>query len=249
MKAQWLINLIGAVDNIKHFWRVIFIVLLSLVLVVCSIILKILVSDGGMNDRLGDLIISKIDEQDSVKLQKKRRLFELTSRVEDNINDLALELRIDLDADRVMVSTFHNGKQTSGGLDYSFMDEGYEKVCENRNINRILGYSSKNSRYSNIPTQSMNIYRFLRTSDDYFLGDLQAVRTIDTEYASRMESEGMYYCALMYIHDGDLPLSILSVSWKEKNVVCAPSPDKIRKNMYAYASEIKKNLLVSAFRD
>lgn len=249
MNSNVLIKLISVIDNIKHFWRVIFIALLSLVLVLGIIILKLLIADRGVDENLGGFIMSKIEERDSVKLQEKRRLFELTSRVEDNINDLALELRMDLNADRVMVSTFHNGKQTSGGIDYSFMDEGYEKVCENRNINRMLGYSSRNSRYYNIPTQSMGIYRFLRTSDNYFLGNLHDVKAIDAEYAARMEGEGMYYCALIYIHDGDLPLSILSVSWKEDNVVYAPSPEKIRKYMYAYAPEIKKNLLISAFRE
>lgn len=187
-------------------------------------------------------------EQDSIKIARKNELLALTTQAEDNLNDASLAMRIEFDADRILISTFHDGEHTSGGYDMTKMDECYEKVCEERNITRITGYSrDEPGRYKNIHTKDLPIYRYLRNNNHCFVGTVDEIRKIDPDYAARMDERKMCYAAMYYINNGDIPLSIFSVSWRKGNEKYIPEESVLRRRLADIAKDIKPHLMVGTY--
>lgn len=196
-----------------------------------------------------DAFVEGSAEADSLAIVQKMKEATISDEVDDNLNDLSYSLLNNLNGDRSFISLFHDGEYTSGHIDFKFMDECFEKTNKSRNVKRVTGYlRDPNKRFANIPTRELPIYRYLRNQeDDIFVGPVDSIAIIDADYATKMTSEGMGYAAMIYIHEDDLPLSIISVSWKKNNKRFIPNKQTIISELQRTALEAKPYLYIDAY--
>lgn len=207
------------------------------------------ISEKTLKTTAKEAFIEGAANADSMKVLQKIKESSISDDVDNNLNDISLNILNRVDADRSLISLFHDGKYTSGNIDFKFMNECYEKTAKKRNITRVTGYCRDyNKRYEDIPTRDLPIYRYLRQQKEkYFLGNIQALSKIDPEYANRMVSDGMGFTAMYYIHEDGLPLSIISVSWKKGNERFIPDSTTLIKVLKEYASEAFPYLYMDAY--
>lgn len=196
-----------------------------------------------------EAFIGGVAEVDSLRVVQKMKEASISDEIDDNLNDLSLNMLNLTDADRTMVSLFHDGEYTSGHIDFKFMNECYEKINKEHNISKVTGYyRDPHKRYDDIPTRDLPIYRYLRQhKENFFVGDTKTLAEIDPDYASRMDSDGMGYTAMYYIHENGLPLSIISVSWKKGDEKHIPSAETLIGVLKQIAVDAKPYLYIDAY--
>ncbi len=196
-----------------------------------------------------EAVVDAAEDVDSVRVRNKMKEAILSDEVEDNLNDISYNILKALDADRCLISLFHNGKYTSGNIDFKYMDEGYEKVSKKRNISKITGYyRDPSKRYVDIPTRDLGIYRYLRENkDNFWAGSAKDLYKIDEDYSLRMKETDVGYKAMYFVHEDNLPLSIISVAWKENNLKYRPDSITIYKVLKEWAVEAKPYLYIYAY--
>ena len=117
-----------------------------------------------------------------------------------------------LDANRVSVMEFHNGKSNPGGLGFYYVDMTYE-VCKDDCLSIANQYVNVNLSLLNISTI---LYR-----DGYWYGTTDELRKTDPMLANMIERNGTKWIALLLL-EGSSELGILEVSFD-----CAPDPETL----------------------
>ena len=117
-----------------------------------------------------------------------------------------------LNASRVSVMEFHNGKSNPGGLGFYYVDMTYE-VCSEGHFNIANQYVNVNLSLLNIPTI---LYR-----DGYWYGTTDDLRKTDPMLANMIERNGTKWIALLLL-EGSVELGILEISFDE-----IPSSEKL----------------------
>lgn len=109
-------------------------------------------------------------------------------------------------ADRVLLLSYHNSKESLVGLPYIYLSAVNEAI--NFNISPVAeGYESvKCSLYPTITYLNQQ---------GYFCGDIEDLRTIDKALAYRMEGNDVQHLALLNI-DGEFPLGVLVCTFTNK---------------------------------
>lgn len=118
-----------------------------------------------------------------------------------------------LDADRISVMEFHNGKSNSTGLGFYYADMSYEKVS------RESGLPSVVDQWENANLSWLSIDDTLYHSG-YWYGDIDALISADKLVGERMRSNGVGWTCfylLEYIEDDgeSNEIGILCVSYKD----------------------------------
>lgn len=117
-----------------------------------------------------------------------------------------------LNASRVSVMEFHNGKSNPGGLGFYYVDMTYE-ICKE-------GYPSIAAQYTNVNLSLLNIPTVLY-QEGYWYGTTDELRKTDPMLATMIENNGTKWIALLLL-EGSTELGILEISFNE-----TPTADKL----------------------
>lgn len=110
-----------------------------------------------------------------------------------------------LDAGRVSVLEFHNGKSNPGGLGFYYVDMTYE-VCSE-------GHYNVANQYVNVNLSLLNITTILYKKG-YWYGTTDQLKETDPMLARMIESNGTKWIALLLL-EGSTELGILEISFDD----------------------------------
>lgn len=148
-----------------------------------------------------------------------------TPYIQKQLNNMCYQL----DADRVVVMEFHNGKTNSAGLPFSFVDMNYEEINETHGIEHIAG------EYMNIPISHYKYPIRLREVK-------QEVLTIDElrNYDPLLASEIKYgkVIGFYYLVSNGKPIGILAVFFNKTNI----DKEKLNSSLQYYGAKISSIL-------
>lgn len=129
----------------------------------------------------------------------------VTPQVQRNINRLCYSIN----ADRVIIMEFHNGKVNGTNLPFTFMDMSYEEVNDLRGVERIA------SKYLNVPISHYKYPERLR-SVKCELVTTEDMEQYDRLLASNMIMERTQIGCFSYLISNGKPIGILACFWDNK---------------------------------
>ena len=173
----------------------------TMVLCVCIFMVTVTLNPG--------FILDKIEDYTTKIAQDKKAWREKNDPI---IQSEMKNAMYHLDASRVSVMEFHNGKSNPGGLGFYYVDMTYE-VCSEGHFNVASQYVNVNLSLLNIPTI---LYR-----EGYWYGTTDELRKTDPMLASMIERNGTKWIALLLL-EGSTELGILEISFDE-----IPSAEKL----------------------
>lgn len=145
------------------------------------------------------------------------------------LNNLALELN----ASRVFVMEYHNGKSNPTGLQWQFADLTFSNNNTDHNMYNYVDMSLTDSPHAIYLDRNI-----------FFVGTIEELRVIDKKLALRMESNEYTYCAMMMIYGKNLePIGYLVASFLEKPMRVK---DSINSTMHKYITAITPYLDASS---
>ena len=179
-----------------------------------------------INDRDTATMISNIIHTEREKAEIADSLsYSITDEVEKRVNEEAEELRLALDADRVIISIFHDNLKTTTNLHFRFFSECYEKVCYDRGIPEIA------ESYQNIRTSLFPIMSYLSQNRELYTTPKE-VGNIDRRYANRLEEENVGWVGLRFLRNKHgIEIGIISVAWSNNNLNNMPKKEKIQESL------------------
>lgn len=158
-----------------------------------------------------------------------------TMDVDHTINGELGELLNEVDADRVMLSSFHN-HQEGVMLGYVYYDEAYEAVNKKRHITEVA------QQYQNVRTSLTPFAGYMKKAT-YWQGTYKEVYDIDMRYSHHMEEDGAFFGAWYFIwSETGMPIGILSCSWHKDNRRYIPTAHDIEMAMKVYG-EVIRNII------
>ena len=194
---KWISNAADLVAN-HGAWKILS---STLVLCMCIMMITITLNPG--------IVLEKIEQYTERVAENKREWREKNDPI---IRADMRNMMYHLDANRVSVMEFHNGKSNPGGLGFYYVDMTYE-VCKDDCLSIANQYVNVNLSLLNISTI---LYR-----DGYWYGTTGELRKTDPMLANMIERNGTKWIALLLL-EGSLELGILEVSFD-----CTPSAERL----------------------
>lgn len=197
-----------------------------------------------LNDENTRKIISKTITEDRNILNKKDDyVYDLTDDVENSVNDEIEKLRLSLNADRVVVSIFHDNLKTTTGLHFRFFSECYEKVCYDRGIPEIA------QNYQGVRTSLHPMVTYL-SRHKIVVANVEEMEKIDKRYAHSMMVEDSYLSGLYFLRsESGKEIGILVVSWTVDNKKLVPSKNAIEQNLTKYGVKLESLLDLGYYKE
>ena len=142
-----------------------------------------------------------------------------------------IEMRKELKSTRTFVMETHNGGSNLTNLPFLYVDMTYDEVED--------GYLSlegdyKNFRLSRYPFADF-IYR-----EQFWCGDVEKIKEIDTELYYRLMNDGTRYLGLIVMYGTYNPAGVLGVAYAEKDEMIKDAD--IRRTLTRYGSQIGRLL-------
>ena len=185
---KWIGNAAELVTN-HGAWKILS---STLVLCVCIIMVTVTLNPG--------IILEKIEQYTEQVAESKRDWREKNDPL---IRSELKNMLYHLDASRVSVMEFHNGKSNPSGLGFYYIDMTYE-VCKEGCLNIANQYTNVNLSLLNISTV---LYQ-----DGYWYGTTDDLRKTDPMLANMIERNGTKWIALLLL-EGSYEIGILEVSF------------------------------------
>lgn len=197
-----------------------------------------------LNDENTRRILSKTITEDRNSLNEHDDdVYDLTDDVETSVNDEIEKLRLSLNADRVVVSIFHDNLKTTTGLHFRFFSECYEKVCYDRGIPEIA------QNYQGVRTSLHPMVTYL-SRHKMVIANVDEMEKIDKRYAHAMMVEDSYLSGLYFLRsESGKEIGILVVSWTVDNKKLVPSRSSIEQNLTKYGIKLESLLDLSYYKD
>ena len=194
---KWIGNAADLVAN-HGAWKILS---STLVLCMCIMMITITLNPG--------IVLEKIEQYTERVAENKREWREKNDPI---IRADMRNMMYHLNANRVSVMEFHNGKSNPGGLGFYYVDMTYE-VCKDDCLSIANQYVNVNLSLLNISTI---LYR-----DGYWYGTTDELRKTDPMLANMIERNGTKWIALLLL-EGSSELGILEVSFD-----CAPNSETL----------------------
>ena len=194
---KWIGNAADLVAN-HGAWKILS---STMVLCMCIMMITITLNPG--------IVLEKIEQYTERVAENKREWREKNDPI---IRADMRNMMYHLDANRVSVMEFHNGKSNPGGLGFYYVDMTYE-VCKDNCLSIANQYVNVNLSLLNISTI---LYR-----DGYWYGTTDELRKTDPMLANMIERNGTKWIALLLL-EGSSELGILEVSFD-----CAPDSETL----------------------
>lgn len=166
----------------------------TLILCICIFMITITLNPGIILDRIEDY---------TTKIAADRKNWRDTN--DPIIRSELKNTMYHLDANRVSVMEFHNGKSNPGSLGFYYVDMTYE-VCND-------GYPYIAHQYTNLNLSLLHIPTILY-NEGYWYGTTAELQKIDPMLAGMIESNGTKWIALLLL-EGSVELGILEISFSE----------------------------------
>ena len=122
----------------------------------------------------------------------------------------ALVENYSVNADRVIIMEFHNGKVNGTNLPFTFMDMSYEEVNDLRGVERIA------DNYLNVPISHYKYPERLRQVKCELV-TTEEMQNYDSLLASKMLIEHGQIGCFGYLISNGKPIGILACFWDNKN--------------------------------
>lgn len=197
-----------------------------------------------LNDKNTREVISKTITEDRKNLKERdESVYDLTDDVETSVNNEIENLRLTLNADRVVISIFHDNLKTTTGLHFRFFSECYESVCYDRGIPEIA------QNYQNVRTSLHPMVTFLG-KHKIVIANTDEMEKIDKRYAHSMMVEDSYLSGLYFLRsESGKEIGILVVSWTVDNKKLVPSKEVIEANLTKYGVKLESLLDLAYYKD
>ena len=181
-----------------------------------------------------ETFISKTaDKFASVNEEEDLRDFIVTPKVQHDIDVLLYTLN----ADRVFIFEFHNGKKNISGLPFRYADMSYEVA------NREAGVDRCYKKYQDMPL-NMYTYPAYLFKNKMFIGKVDEIEKTDYDFAKSIKEEGGEYVAICYLNGIDEPLGFLGISFHRTDNI--PDEKLIESRLREYGGKINELLDLKA---
>lgn len=217
-KEQQIEKTIGFIDKIGGLikkYGIKDIILTVMVLFVTVVAAKIAFNPEGVLDKY-----QEIKEKQHTESVLKRL------NNEPQIREAVINLRSELDADRVYILETHNGGENLSGLPFLYVDLTY---AEPRSQAAWMEDEYKNVRLSRYPWAG-EVYR-----QTYWSDDIDNLVELDPELYHRLKNEGAKFMAVMMIYGTYNPCGVVGVVYTNED---HPSDDTIKRVLMRYASSL-----------
>ena len=145
---------------------------------------------------------------------------------EPKIREAVINLRSDLDADRVYILETHNGGENLSSLPFLYVDLTY---AEPRSQAAWMEDEYKNVRLSRYPWAS-EVYK-----STYWSDDIDNLTELDPELYHRLKNEGAKFMAVMMLYGTYNPCGVVGVVYTDDD---HPDDETIKRVMMRYASTL-----------
>lgn len=161
------------------------------------------------------------------EITSKRHTEAVIKRLENepDIRRNLIELRNEINADRVYVLETHNGGTNLAGLPFLYVDLTY---AEPKSSLAWLETEYKNVRLSRYPWAT-ELYQ-----NSYYSEYVDYLKDIDPELYFRLTSEDVTYMAAIMMYGRNNPSGVIGVVYTSEDKM--PSKDEIRKALIKYSS-------------
>ena len=206
------------------------VVFASLIMIVVGFFITI-------NDKNTRAILSKaiVDDRENLR-EKDNYAFNLNDEIESSVNEEIERLRLSLDADRVIISSFHDNLKTTTGLHFRFFSQSYEKVCYERGVPEIA------QNYQSVKTSLYEMVTYL-SKHNLLITTVGDMENIDKRYAHAMMLENTYKSGLYYMRSSSgTEIGILVVTWTNDNKALVPSDEKIKEKIIKSGTKLESLL-------
>ena len=145
---------------------------------------------------------------------------------EPQIREAVINLRSDLDADRVYILETHNGGENLANLPFLYVDLTY---AEPRGQTAWMEEEYRNVRLSRYPWAS-EVFR-----QTYWSGTVEVLEELDPELYYRLKNEDVHFMASMMLYGTYNPCGVVGVVYTDDNY---PSDDTIKRVLMRYATTL-----------
>lgn len=145
---------------------------------------------------------------------------------EPKIREAVINLRSELDADRVYILETHNGGENLSSLPFLYVDLTY---AEPRSQAAWMEDEYKNVRLSRYPWAS-EVYK-----STYWSDDIDNLVELDPELYHRLKNEGAKFMAVMMLYGTYNPCGVVGVVYTDDD---HPTDDQIKRILMRYGSTL-----------
>jgi hypothetical protein len=145
---------------------------------------------------------------------------------EPKIRESIINLRSELDADRVYILETHNGGENLSSLPFLYVDLTYS---EPRAYTSWMEEEYKNVRLSRYPWAS-EVYR-----STYWSDNIENLDELDPELYFRLKNEGAVFMAVMMLYGTYNPCGVVGVVYTDED---HPDDEAIKRVLMRYASTL-----------
>ena len=175
----------------------------------CGVAVRIIPEDYAINKEniliLGVMVLSFFNTFG----RKKKETMDMEKRMtaNHNVHRALLKLKSDINADRVFVIEFHNGKHNSTKLDFIYSDMMYEEA------NSDMVYV--HDEYKNLSTSIYTFPDYLAMNHGFF-GTVDEISEIDKKLSLRIQADGITHCGAVLLKSGGNIIGALGASYASK---------------------------------
>ena len=168
-------------------------------------------------------VFNKMDE-----IKQKAHTESVMKRLnnEPQIREAVINLRSELDADRVYILETHNGGENLASLPFLYVDLTY---AEPRGQTAWMEEEYRNVRLSRYPWAS-EVFR-----QTYWSGTVEVLEELDPELYYRLKNEDVRFMASMMLYGTYNPCGVVGVVYTDDNY---PSDDTIKRVLMRYATTL-----------
>ena len=168
-------------------------------------------------------VFNKMDE-----IKQKAHTESVMKRLnnEPQIREAVINLRSELDADRVYILETHNGGENLASLPFLYVDLTY---AEPRGQTAWMEEEYRNVRLSRYPWAS-EVFR-----QTYWSGTIEVLEELDPELYYRLKNEDVRFMASMMLYGTYNPCGVVGVVYTDDNY---PSDDTIKRVLMRYATTL-----------
>lgn len=192
----------------------------NIVLTLMVLFLTVVVGYVAFNP---EIIFNKMDE---IKQEKHTESVLKRLNNEPKIREAVINLRSELDADRVYILETHNGGENLSSLPFLYVDLTY---AEPRAQAAWMEDEYKNVRLSRYPWAS-EVYK-----STYWSDDIDSLDSLDPELYHRLKNEGAKFMAVMMLYGTYNPCGVVGVVYTDDD---HPTDDEIKRVLMRYGSTL-----------
>lgn len=184
--------------------------------------------------RTVDAVLAAMKQQKREERRKDKECYAMTTKIEDEANELTDYLRDALHCDVVTIELMHNTEKYIGGYHKRFYDESFPSV------NTVEGVYFNYKDFQCIPTNLFPMINYILKNKFRWFSSMDEVASVDAGFAQILKD---YKCIALGMRAIKTPegedLGILTVTWREGHEDRIPDNSVIQERMTEIASKLE----------